>query len=423
MNLYKIIFGFGLSTLVKALCGLAIVKLMAMWLGPTAFGILGQLMTVVAIASMFAGGGVTNGLIKNLSEHQQLPDIRQRKLGAALKIFISVSVLFSLILLVYCVQLAEIIFNRSDMAWVFIVLAVSQWLVGFYNIVQALFSCLHDIKGLLFINVLGAVTGVIGFVLLIYFFRFEGAALGIVILPAITGLIAVATWNLRIPDSWKAPIWFTTTSDIRNLLSYSGVMLVAVIAVPFAQVFVRNLMGERFGWDEVGYWQGVLKLSDVYMQFAGMLLANYALPRFTILKTQAELWRYGARFGVSIVLTMAVGFCVIYWLRFFIIDLLYTQDFISMERLFLPQLCGDILRITGSVFVYLAISRGSRVIPIVSELIQAGGLVTLTWLILPWFQAASPVYAYLISSAILVVTMYVVYSIMLPKWFTCNASM
>ncbi len=393
---------------------------MALYLGPTAFGILGQLMTVVAITSMFAGGGIVNGLIKNLAEYKDYPDIRQRKLGAAFKIYIVTSSIISILLLIFCTSLAELVFADSKLYWIFLILAISQWLVGFYNITQSILSCVHDIESLLILNIGGTILGAGFFTCLIYYFDYKGAASGIVAMPAFMGIVACVLWKNRISNAWRVPVWATTRQDIENFLSYAGVMLVAVIAVPSAQIYVRLMVGDKYGWDHIGYWQGILKLSDVYMQLVGMLLANYALPRFAALKTKSELSQQGIRFGLSLVLIMTVGFCVIYSLRNMLINMLYAEDFKSMEALFMPQLCGDILRIIGSIFVYVAISRGSRLIPIASELIQAVGLVVLSWLILPWYQAASPVYAYLFSSAILIVVMYVAYSILAPKWFASN---
>ena len=57
----------GVSTTVRLVAGFVLLKYLALQFGPSTFGLLTQVMGVAAIFYMFAGGGITNGLIRNIS--------------------------------------------------------------------------------------------------------------------------------------------------------------------------------------------------------------------------------------------------------------------------------------------------------------------------------------------------------------------
>ena len=69
-----------------------LLKYLAFRFGPEIFGQLTQLMAVAAIVYMFAGGGITNGLIRNLSANSS-PHQRKRWMsaGAAINLLASLT--------------------------------------------------------------------------------------------------------------------------------------------------------------------------------------------------------------------------------------------------------------------------------------------------------------------------------------------
>lgn len=396
--------GFALLTVLKAIGGLIILKVMASQLGPEAFGQLGQLMTVVAITSMFAGGGITQALIQNLAGADS-DEERQRRLGAALKIYLAEASIVAIILVVFSHHLARFLLNRDDLAWLFWILAATQWLVGANNILQALLSALHNVRAIIIINALGILAGVGLFLLLLMDSYFVGATLGLVFFPAATGLIGVIAAPFVLPASWRRVILRTQRDDMKALLSYSLVMLVTVTAVPLAQLTVRDLLGDALNWSYVGYWQGVLKISDTYMQFLGMLLIYYALPRFSAQPDSASLDKVFRSMRWPLFALMAAGMIFLFLIREPVIRLLFSADFLPARDYFLPQMIGDLMRVLSLIYVYYAVSRGARLMPIVLELVQAAGLVVFSLLLISKFHGLTPVYAHALGCAVSLVTM------------------
>lgn len=397
--------GFAAVTLLKALGGLVIIKLLAARLGPDAFGQLGQLMAMVGIIGTVAGGGITSALIQNLAGAANLEE-RQRRLTAALKIYVVVGVCLTLVLGLGSRPLSMALLNREDMGWLFLLLAATQWLVGANNLLQAVLSAMQRVRLITAISGLGTLMGTGLFVLLIRQGLYSSAAMAIVLYPAMVALVGCMIGAFAVPADWRRPIWRTTLDDAKRLLSYSLVMLVSVSAVPLAQLVVRDVVGESSGWSYVGYWQALLKLSDVYMSFILMLLIYYALPRFSAQVTMAGLDREFRAFQLPVFTLMVLGLAAIYLLRDVAIHLLFSADFLPMRDYFLPQIIGDLMRVFGLTYVYYALSRGARLMPILSEVIQAVCLILFSMALLPRFGGTAPVYAYMLGNVVSLVAMF-----------------
>ncbi|WP_052652734.1 O-antigen translocase [Pandoraea oxalativorans] len=409
MSLLRSSAGFAISTAVRILVGLLIVKSMAWHLGPQAFGMLGQMMTVVAIASMFAGGGTALGLTKQLSEPVS-EAIKLQRLGSAMVIYVAVSSIVTIVLVFGSRAFARSLLDDAGSMVVIWALAVGYWLVGIYSVVQSIFSSRQDVRSLVALNIVGALAGAAVFLTLLYGFGFIGAAFGLVAMPAINGLSALLFARIRLPVPWLKLQWNPNWESARELLAYGGVMLVSAAAVPMAQLAMRNMLGERLGWDQVGYWQGVLKISDVYFQFVGVVLTSFILPKFAAARSIKQIDGI-LRSIFSTLLPLAVVMLIsVYLLRNIIIELLFSRSFFPMTDLFLPQVLGDFIRICGSIIAYIFLARGWRRIAIASELLQAIVLLVGTWLLVGRVGIMAPIYAYCVSATLTLVLMLWTYS-------------
>ena len=409
------LIGFGIATLTKALGGLVVIKICAIWLGPSIFGQLGQMMTLVAIVSTFAGGGTSSALIHSLSSTSDT-HTQQRKLTAALVIFTGASSLMCLLLILFRHRLSVWILGQPDLGWTFVVLAFSQWLVGTNNICQAVLSSLRRTRAMVLIPVLGIILGVGLFSVLLLKYGTPGAALGLVLMPAMLGVFGLGYWLFFLPPMWRHFIWPVKREDIRELLSYAAVMLVSATTVPGAQLLVRNYVGAHVGWDAVGYWQGVLKISDVYMQLVAMMGIYYALPRFSAATSFAALNHQYRRILSVILPVMLAGFGLIMLLRHFVITVLFSPAFLPMQENFLPQLLGDTLRIPSILFIYYSLSRGARLMLVSYELTQAGILALAAYFLLPYTAGMAPVAAHVVASACTLTLMAILYLCNRRRW-------
>jgi O-antigen/teichoic acid export membrane protein len=390
---------FLVATGAKVLSALVVIKLLALYFGPNGFGLLSQLMGLVAIASMLAGGGVTNGVIKVLSVDPGDTPEGQRWIANAIAITLAFSSGLALIL-VGCASLISDNLLQGQFYPAILVLAVAQFMVGIGSLLLAEASSQGDSRKYAAINVIGTVAGAILVAAGAYWYGLIGAAFATVLSPAMLGIVGIAA-TLR---GRHAVIFVRPEVDwvrVRHLLSFSSLTLVGALSVPLAQMFIREAMASDFSWENVGLWQGAAKISDVYMQFVGVILINHALPRFSNSDIRGALQEL-KRIVTWLLGFLALGFGILWSFRDFAIALVFSDAFLPMQKYFLPQMIGDLLRTTAAAFSFFLLARGQIRVPLGFEFAQGIGLFLFFELMAGIAGEMAPVYAHIATYLVLV---------------------
>ncbi|WP_223466049.1 O-antigen translocase [Pseudomonas sp. GL-RE-26] len=391
---------FASSILVKAVAGLIVIKLLAWKLGPDGFGLLGQLMTLVAITGMFAGGGITNGLIKVLAESPVASKEGKAWFATAFTLTTVISAIVALFLMIFSTALSSRLMQGGFTA-LFVGLGLVQVIVGYGSLVQAEASSRGESSFYAKVNILGTVLGTLVLALAVNSFGFDGAAYSVMLMPALTAIVTLLFMASGRRELFHFSRFLVDRVRMRHLLSFSVLALVGSTSVPVAQILMRDGMAQRFGWEQVGLWQGVIKLSDVYMQFVGVVLMNYVLPRYA---SAANLNLVIKEFKVSLLWLLSallLGFIVLYSLKNIIVKLVFSDEFLPMTDYFLPQMVGDIFRTIASAISLIFMARGAVRVSIIFEFAQGIFIFSVFLMLLSTFGSMAPVYAHVITYGLL----------------------
>ncbi|MEG0636075.1 MAG: oligosaccharide flippase family protein, partial [Pseudomonas sp.] len=262
-----------------------------------------------------------------------------------------------------------------------------------------------DSRAYSLLNVAGTLLGSGILVAAVMYFDFVGAAYSIVFLPAMLGVVALGYMLVRRRELISASRPAFDNSRMKHLLSFSLVTLVGALSVPLAQLFIRDVLAKSFGWEQVGLWQGVVKLSDVYMQFIGVVLINFVLPRYSAAESMGAVLRELRSTVFALLGLLVCGFSVLYVLRDLIITLVFSEAFLPMSEYLVPQMLGDILRTVAAAISYVFLARGAVRVAFAFELSQGIFLALVFSLIAAWAGSMAPVYAHLITYFLLALAM------------------
>jgi len=403
---------FASSILVKAVAGLIVIKLLAWKLGPDGFGLLGQLMTLVAITGMFAGGGITNGLIKVLAESPVASKEGKAWFATAFTLTTVISAIVALLLMLFSTALSNRLMQGGFTA-LFVGLGLVQAIVGYASLVQAEASSRGESVFYAKVNILGTVLGTLVLALAVNSFGFDGAAYSVMLMPALTAIVTLLFMASGRRELFHFSRFLVDRVRMRHLLSFSVLALVGSTSVPVAQILMRDGMAQRFGWEQVGLWQGVIKLSDVYMQFVGVVLMNYVLPRYA---SAANLNLVIKEFKISLLWLLSalmLGFIALYSLKNIVVKLVFSDEFLPMTDYFLPQMVGDIFRTIASAISLIFMARGAVRVSIIFEFAQGIFIFSVFLMLLSTFGSMAPVYAHVITYGLLSIFM----AVGLGFWF------
>ncbi len=74
-----------------------------------------------------------------------------------------------------------------------------------------------------------------------------------------------------------------------KLLKYGLMTMVSCLILPIVQIIIRNYLGTHLSWQEAGYWQGMMRISDAYLAVITATLSVYYLPTLSALQTKEEI--------------------------------------------------------------------------------------------------------------------------------------
>src|SRR5262245_10423615 len=196
-------------------------------------------MGVAAIFYMFAGGGITTGLIRNISAANSVEE-HQRWLSAGITINGVTSIALAVIAIALWLSDGGAILGDPSYGWLYLVIAITQVVVGAGNVVLAYFSGIGNIRTFATAHIAGNTLSILFLILLVEAVGFDGALFGVVLAPAIISAVALWQFLLRgrqrgilLPRiSWERPL-------LKNLFSYATAMVCGATAVPLAQLMIR----------------------------------------------------------------------------------------------------------------------------------------------------------------------------------------
>lgn len=383
--------------LVRTAALLVLMKYLALRFGTEGFGQLSQILALGALFSVLAGGGLTNGIVRNLAASEASSE-RAAWIKASLPIAAGAAVVLGAIALVLYETAASLLFPGEELAFALIVIAASQAVVGFGNIALAYLSGTQNIKAFSLANTAGSIAAALLVGFLAHSAGFRGAAAGcaaIALMPALAGMV-VAGRTLDWSELRQTPF---ERGRVVALLEFGASMYLAAAAVPLVWVYVRSDLASREGWHAVGLWQSTARISDAYMQIFGVIFMNYALPQLaaSAAPDRARRLRHVAAIVFGLFLS---GTSVLYLCRDNILQLAFSSMFVDAAAYLVPQIVGDAFKLLSLLFVYYLMALNRTSVLAVMELLQAGLILAGYWILVRHLGDRAAVVSYALATFI-----------------------
>ena len=382
MNILKTGVLTAVATFFKLLSGFIVIKLVAVLAGPEGVAQLGQFMSLTALLVVFAGGGIGPGVVKYIAEYSGDLDKLQALLRSALSFTLAASLVMCICVLLLSKEITLWLLGDIQYRGLIVVLAFAQIFVALHNLFVAVINGTMDVKRLAAVHVCGAVIGVLAPCILGYYFKLYGVLFAYVLSQAALVVISFIFYKRSNYFKWS---YFKLDIDklyYQNLARFSLMTLTSALLAPVIQITVRNVLANKFSWEQVGYWQAVSKVSEAYLLFITMAISVYYLPKLSAITDKVSLKREimgGYKVLLPVVICASI---VIYMLRDVITLLLFSEEFYAARYLYAPQLLGDVIKVASFVLSYVMIAKAMMRTFLLSELcfgaMYVGWVVVLT---------------------------------------------
>ena len=370
-DLIKVFSFTGLSTLIKIITSYITVKVVASIIGSGGIALLGQLQNFTAIFTTLGAGGINNGVVKYISEYKENENYLQRYLRTGLKITLFFSLFFGFILILLSSQISQLVLLDDKYYYVFIYFGLSLLFLSVNNFLLSILNGFKDFRKYVIINIITSIIGLIFTVILVVAFHLKGALIATVTYQSV--VLFVTIYLLRKVDWFnKAVLWGQLNKDIvRKYFSYSLMALVSVATVPVSQLMVRGYLIQNLSVEQAGFWEGMNRISGLYLMFVTSSFSVYYLPKLSEIRTR-NLLRIEILRTYKIITPIILGsLIIIYLLKDFVINIIFTKEFYPMKELFLWQLIGDFFKIMSWILAFLMVAKSMTKIYIFTEIIFA----------------------------------------------------
>lgn len=382
------------ATAARLVAGLVIVKLVAWFAGPVGVGRLGQFLSLISLLAVLAGGGISSGIVKYVAEYRDDPQRLHRLLGAALCYALCTACAMGAFALIFSREIAIWLFGDARYGTLICILAVAQLGIALGNYILAVINGFMDVRRLAFIQVLGSLLSIAVAAWLAHWLQLYGALLALVTGQVLWLVIGLPAW-------WRSPYFRRSMLRFRfdremtlRLAAFSLMTLTSAVLAPLVNIAVRDHLASRFGWEQVGYWQAVSKVSDAYLLFLTTAINIYYLPKLASTHGRAALMlelRHAYRYLLPVVMVLAVA---VYVMRDWVTRLLFSADFASANALYGPQLLGDVIKIASFVLSYIMLAKAMTRLFVISECVFAVTYLLLVYVFTARFGLVGAVYAF-----------------------------
>ena len=379
MSLAKASLWTAASTLVKIGAGLLVGKLLAVSFGPAGLGLAANFRQLITVLGVLAGAGIFNGVTKYVAQYHDNPQQLRRVVGTSSAMVLGFSTLMALVFVLAAAPISQGLFGNTDYQGLVRLVALVQMGIAWGNLLLALMKGFRDAAGNALSLIVGSLIGVLAYYVSYRLGGYEGALLGLALIPALVVIPAVIMLIKRgvIPLSYLKPSW---DNGLAGQLSKFTLMA---------------LITAQYSWDEVGIWQGVSSISDAYLQFITASFSVYLLPTLSRLTEKRDITREVVKSLKFVLPAVAAASFTVWLLRDFAIWLLLSNKFTAMRDLFAWQLVGDVLKVGAYVFGYLVIAKASLRFYILAEVSQFTLLMVFAHWLIPAHGALGAAQAYM----------------------------
>lgn len=400
MNLLTTSVLNGVAVLIKTLTLFVLNKILAVYLGPTGYAALGQFQNFIQMVTTFAGSAINTAVIKYTAEYHEDQN-RQRAIwktaGSLVFLF---SLIFAILILIFQSQLSLYIFHTLEYQNVFVWFAVFLVFFNFNTLFLAILNGKKEILKLVIANIAGSLFALIITSILAIKLHLYGALIALSIYQSIAFIVTLflcyrAKWFKFSSLFGKIDLEIT-----KKFSSFVWMALVSAICVPLSQMLIRAYLSQEFGLAYAGYWEAMIRLSTVYLMLVTTILGVYYLPRLSELKMLDEI-KKEIYLGYKFLFPLAVvGGIIVFVLRDWIINVLFSPSFAPMQSLFFWQMMGDALKIGSWILAYLMLSKAMTKLYISTEIIFTVSLLVLTYVCTQVFGFEGVSIAYLVNYGI-----------------------
>ncbi|EKD69785.1 MAG: Lipopolysaccharide biosynthesis protein [uncultured bacterium] len=399
MTLFKTTLWTGFSTFIKVISTYLLWKIIAVYTGPTGMAVLEQFQNFIQICRSLSCS-LSQGIIKYVSEYKDNEEKKAKILSSALGFYFIISIIVTFLLILFSKFISEKVFSSFAYQKTIIILAISITLYSLNNLLLSILNGELEIKKYVSCNVANTI---LSFIITGYLVIYHGIQGGVIGLSLNQSIALALTIYLVIKSKWFNFHFYLNGIDkesIKKLFKYAIVSFVPILMVPISLMISRQWIAHELSWQEAGYWQGIMKLSDGYLILMDLMISVYLIPKLSSIRLLSEFKAEVINCYRLIIPCVFLGLSFIFLFKKQIVTILFTKEFYPMLILFKYQMMGDMARVGTWLLANIMAAKAMIKILVVSEITFNLSYIFLTMIFVHYYGLIGTSIAFAINSLI-----------------------
>lgn len=374
MNLIKTGTLNFLSLSFRILSLLGINKILAIYVGPAGYALIGQFQSFTNFFTILLGGIFGNSVIKVTASSTET-ELKVSFWGAVGSLGVMLALCQFLLIAFYADVLSKHFFGDASNSHLIILYSAFLVFSIFSTIIQSVANGYGHIKELILGNISVTFLNALFISLAAIYWGVTGVFFAISLLQCVSFLVFVYTFRKYWWSNLRLFFSGITRESIETVSKYAIMALVSALTVPFTQLILRTETYELFGQNEAGLLEASWRLSSGYMMLITSTISLYYLPRFSSLGNAVAIKNEFSRFfliGLPLVSLMMFG---IFFLKSQIVELLFDTEFSKIADWIFYVLLSDFFKSIVYLYGVLLIAKGLVRTYIVLELLHCALVV------------------------------------------------
>jgi PST family polysaccharide transporter len=354
----------------RLIISLLVQNLLAYYTGQAGIAKVGQIRNISNILMSVSSLGVFNGVVKYVSEYKNNQQGLQKLFSTVFVLSTIATLTLSLVMYFSANMLSQWLFFTEAYAIVFKVLAVAAPFIAMNRIFNGVISGISAYKIHAKIEIIWYTLASLLLLVSLYYYNIGGVLLAIAVTPIVQFFVLIFIFGNTLREyivfkklSFKTPL-------LKALLGFTLMSFVGTVFLNFIEIELRTLISDRISENEAGVWTAMSSISKIYMQFLVLIFPIYILPNYAKISSLALFKKQVKEIYTTLLPLVFVGMLAVYLCKNQIIEIIYTDAFLSMTPLFKWQLLADFTRFLAVVLAYYFISKNAFGYFILTELIS-----------------------------------------------------
>jgi len=409
MTLIKTSMLSAVATLIKILSGFIITKVIAVYIGPSGLALIGQLQNFIMLVKTVAGDFLKTAITKYTAEYENDENKKYDLWSSSFKLVFILNLVAFVGLIYFSNDLSYYLFQTVEYTFIFKILAISLPFFVSNTILLSILNGQKQIKQYIFLNIMLSIVSLFIVVILSVLYEVKGALVAYIASQSIVLFIALIYLRKETWLKLKFFLFSVREENIKKLLGFAIITLSAVLASNASMIYIRNYISGTYSMSDAGYWQGVWLLSQVTLSLITTSLATYFLPTLSVLTNKKALNKELTN-AIYIVIPIAIVISLsMYFLREYIIIVLYSDQFMPMSQLFLWQMVGNVIKVLGWLFGYVLVAKAMVKYTVTTEILFAVIFIVSSIYFMRLYGLVGVTYAYATSSLLHLIVVSFIY--------------